>query len=148
MSRTPKRNRRGSTLIEVAIGAMMMALLIVPAMRAMNDSDSLRRRHESHDVMLFTAEEKIEQEKISLSSLAYFAAAVASPSGIDRIEKIDVSNGADLICRTRIVADNSVGVTPARLVTITVDVWNDLNGDRRLDTVESRETIQTQWASP
>lgn len=148
MPRKTKQIRRGSTLIEVAIGSMMMALLIVPAMRAMNDSDRLRRRHESHDVMLFTAEEKLEQEKVALSSSAYFANAVASSSGIDRIERIDVPNGADLICRTRIVADNSVGNVPAQLVTITVDVWNDANGDRLLNTTESHETIQTQWASP
>ena len=148
MPRTTRKIRRGSTLIEVAIGSMLMALLIVPAMRALNDSDGLRRRHESHDVMLFTAEEKLEQEKVALSSSAYFANAVASSSGIDRIEKIDVPNGADLICRTRIVADNSVGKVPAQLATITVDVWNDANGDRLLNATESHETIQTQWASP
>ncbi len=148
MPQTRKQIRSGSTLLEVAIGSMMMALLIVPAMRALNDSDALRRRHESHDVMLFTAEEKLEQEKVALSSTPYFGIAVASPSGIDRIEKIDVPNGADLICRTRIVADNSVGKVSAQLVTITVDVWNDANGDRLLSATESHETIQTQWASP
>lgn len=148
MPRIRKQIRSGSTLLEVAIGSMMMALLIVPAMRALNDSDGLRRRHESHDVILFTAEEKLEREKVSLSSSAYFANAVASSRGIDRIEKIDVPNGADLICRTRIVADNSVGRVPAQLVTITVDVWNDANGDRLLNATESHETIQTQWASP
>ncbi len=148
MPRQTFQTRRGSTLIEVAIGSMIMAMLIVPAMHAMNDSDGLRRRHESHDMMLFTAEEKLEQEKVALSSTAYFATAVATLSGIDRLEKIVVPNGADLLCRTRILEDKSVGTAPAHLVTITVDVWKDANGDKILNATESYETMQTQWASP
>lgn len=148
MHRASPLNRRGSTLIEVAIGAMMMALLMVPAMRAMNDSDGLRRRQEAHVVMLYTAEERLEQEKVALSSSTYFATAVASSRGIDRLDKIVVPDSRDLLCRTRVAVDRSVGTSPAQLVTIMVDVWNDANGDGRLDPTESHESLQTQWASP
>ncbi len=148
MSSSNRFRRRGTTLIEVAIGSMMMAILILPTLAAMNQSESLRRRHESHRVMLFTAEEQLEQEKVLLSDSDYFDSAWGSAIGSDVTKKIVIDDGPDLVCRTRLLADPSVGSTPARLVSVTVDVWRDTNGDRQLDSLEPHETVQTQWASP
>ncbi len=148
MNRVIRRSRRGTTLIEVAIGTMLMALLIVPTLAAMNQSEALRRRHHSHRMMLFSAEERLEQEQVALSDAKYFSDVWNAGFGTDTLSKVALDDGGILIGRTRVLADTSVGKSPAQLVSITVDVWNDVNGDRRMDATEPHETIQSQWASP
>ncbi len=140
--------RHGSTLIEVAIGSMMMAVLLIPAMRLMSESDSLGRRHETHLDILFWAEECLEQAKIAMSDPIQFDYAWSASSGTDQTTKIAIDGGADLLCRTRILADKSVGTSPGRLVTISVEVWNDTNGTSRFESGEPNESLHTQWASP
>lgn len=137
--------RRGTTLLEVAIGSAMMALLIVPGLHLLSESESLQRRHRIRARLLFLAEEAMEQQKILLTQTSYFQTAWAR--GVDEVTPINSPGVPDLLARNRISADASVGIAPARLVTVTVEVWQDVNRNRRLDQGELSEVTQTQWAS-
>jgi putative aminopeptidase FrvX len=139
------KQRTGSTLLEVAIGSMMMAVLLIPAIHAMNDSDRLNKRHDLRISMLFAAEEQLEKTKISLlDPVAFDAAYIAS--GASTVQSITLAGTSGLVCRTQIIADKSIGVAPARLVTIVTEVWQDINGDRQYDNGEPSERLLTQQA--
>ena len=136
--------RRGATLIDVAAGSMLLAVLLIPSMRLISDSQSSSRRLHNRDTVLYEAEQLIEASKMALAETAAFNAAWSSPS--DTTGRISVSDGPDLTSRLRISADTTMPT--ARLLNITVDVWIDSNGNLRLDANELSESLRTQWASP
>jgi hypothetical protein len=123
---------------------MLLAVLLIPSMRLISDSQSSSRRLHNRDTILFEAEQLIESTRVALAEPTVFDAAMATPT--DVIGTVTVSDGPDLTSRVRVAADASLPT--ARLLSIVVDVWIDANADSRLDTSELSETLRTQWAAP
>ena len=138
-------HRRGATLLDVAAGSMLLAVMLIPSAHLISQSRSSGARLSSRQTMLFEAENRLEATKIALSDAASFNLAWATPT--QDLSDIAVVDGPDLKSRTRVFSDSSVA-PPARLLTIEVDVWQDINGDDAVDTGEPSERIRTQWASP
>ena len=140
-----RTGRSGATLLDVAAGSMLLTVMLIPSAHLISQSQSCNARLARRQTMLYEAENRLEATKIALSDVATFNVAWTTPSQTS--SAIAVSDGPDLHGQTRIFADPSVAA-PARLVTIVIDVWQDVDGDDRLDAGEPSETIRTQWASP
>jgi len=141
-TRTP--NRRGATLIDVAIGSMLLSVILIPAVRMVGKTQSANRRLANREIMLYEAEQVIENLKVNLAEPTNFATVLASP--VDDTRKLSVSDGPDLVRRSRVFADPTM--PSAQLVTIVVDVWYDVDTDGAFDAAEQGETLQTQWSAP
>jgi len=139
-----RSTRRGASLIDVATGSMLLAILLIPSVQLIGESQSANRRLTDRDTMLFEAEQLIESTKVALSETAPFDAAYATP--IDVVSSIAVTDGPDLTSRLRVAADASLPA--AKLLTIMVDLWHDSDGDRQLDATERSVSQRTQWATP
>lgn len=136
--------RRGATLIDVAIGSMLLSVILIPAVRMVGKSQSANRRLANREIMLYEAEQVIENLKVNLSEPTNFAASLTNP--IDDTRRIPISDGPDLVRRSRVSTDTTM--PSARLVTIIVDVWYDIDTDGVFDAGEQGETLQTQWSAP
>ena len=141
MKRSP---RRGASLIDVAAGSMLLAVLLIPSIHLIGESQSSHRRLDNRDIILYEADQLVESTRVALSEPAAFAAALATPA--DVVGAIAVSDGPDLTSRVRVAADTSLPT--ARLLSIVVDVWHDVDGDSRMDADEVSQTLRTQWAEP
>jgi hypothetical protein len=139
---SPKRT--GSTLIDVAIGSMLLTVLLIPAIHMIGKSQSANRRLANRAIMLYEAEQTIENLKVALSDPTAFANTMTTP--IDAVRAISVSDGPDLVGRSRVAADSTLPT--AELLTIVADVWYDTDKDALFDLDEQGETLQTQWAAP
>lgn len=143
--RTTRRSqRRGATLIDVATGSMLLAVLLIPSIHLIGESQSSHRRLENRDIIVFEAEQLVESMRVALSEPTAFDAAFVTP--IDVFGTIAVTDGPVLTSRVRVAADGSLPTT--RLLTIVVDVWHDTDGDARLGANEVSESLRTQWAAP
>ncbi|MCC9658068.1 hypothetical protein LOC70_19870 [Rhodopirellula sp. JC737] len=129
---------RGATLIDVAVGAGLLSLVLIPALSLMGQSSKLLQRLEIQDQLLFEAEKLIEQTKIDLCDPAVFA------SRRGTFEAQVVGNETDSL-RSRLTIENSI---TSNLVTIEVTVWEDANNSRSLNANELSETLRTQWSQP
>jgi len=138
------RQRRAATLLDVAIGSMLLALLLIPSVKLIGESRASRTRLKMRDAILFEADQLVERTKISLSEPAAFDSAYAR--GTDTQGNIWIGDGPRLRRRTRVAADPTM--KKERLVTIIVDVWFDENRNRRMDATEQSETLRTQWSAP
>ena len=138
-------NRTGATLLDVAAGSMLLAVMLIPSSHLISQSRSSNARLSGRQTMLYEAENHLEAAKMALSDSASFTAALATAS--ENLSDVPVVDGPDLKCRTRVFADTSVA-SPARLLTIEIDVWQDLDSDDDIDIGEPSESIRTQWASP
>ena len=138
------RRRRGASLIDVATGSMLLAVLLIPSIHLIGESQSSHRRLDNRDIILYEAEQLVESTRVGLSEPAAFNAALAAP--IDVTGTITVSDGPDLTSRVRIARD--AGLPTARLLSIVVDVWYDADGNSLMGSGELSETLRTQWAAP
>lgn len=138
--------RRGATLIDVAMGSMLLAIVLIPSVRLLRTTESLHRRTALREAMLFEAERLIEEQKIWLTESANFNAAHAAPGGIIREGDVAIPDGPPLRTLAMIQRDSSVA--PAQLLTIDVTVFQDVNGNRRVDSDEPFESLRTQRAAP
>jgi Tfp pilus assembly protein PilX len=136
--------RRGATLIDVAIGSMLLSILLIPAVQMIGNSQSCNRRLANRACMLFEAEQIIENAKIQLSDAATFDKALTN--SIDDIGKIAEPDGPLLLGRLQVAADPTM--PKAKLVTITAQVWQDADSDGLFDSSEQGESLTTQWAAP
>lgn len=136
--------RRGTTLMDVIAGSVIMSSLLIPSAHLINQSRANAHRLDARQALLSDAEEVIEATKISLSEPAVFSA--AHTGGIDTVNKHETTFGSFSVVRTRIDADRSV--LPARLVTIMVEAWYDDDLDGQLDASETSATLRTQFAAP
>ena len=148
--RTPRstrrrKNRRGATLLDVAAGSMLLAVILIPSAHLIGQSQSSNARLTNRQRMLFEAENRLEATKIALSSPATFQVAWTTPADVKT--PITVTDGPELNSRTRVFADTTVPA-PAQLLTIDIEIWQDIDGDNNLDANEPSEAIRTQWASP
>ncbi|TWT52824.1 hypothetical protein Pla22_04520 [Rubripirellula amarantea] len=138
------RCRRGASLIDVAIGSMLMATLLIPSMNLINESRANSNRLDIRQELLHHAEQTIESTKLTLSEDSAFASAMSRPT--DQLVRISSRYGSFALARVQVSADTSV--RPAELVTISVDVWQDDDNNRRLDANELSASLRTQWAAP
>lgn len=138
------RPRRGATLLDVAIGSMLLALLLIPSVKLIGESRASRARLKIRDAVVFEAEQLVERTKISLSEPSEFDSAYNS--GTDTQGDIWIGDGPRLRRRVRVGPDPTF--KQERLVTIIVDVWHDENRNRVMDANEIGETLRTQWAAP
>ena len=145
MLRVRSRSRRnGATLLDVALGSMLLSLLLIPALHLIGESRASRARLKLRDTILFEAETAMEKAKISLSQPGYFRR--AHRSGIQRRANIRLSDGPRLRRRVRMSADPTM--TDEQLVNVVVSVWQDSNRNWRMDDNEPSETLRSQWAAP
>lgn len=140
---TAKR-RTGATLIDVATGSMLLAVLMIPSLHLIGKSKSSNRRLAIRDALLFEADDVMENVKVALADPATFVSAHGTP--VDRTQAIALSDLPNCVSRVRITADTSVA--PAQLLTIDVEVWHDVDRDGSLDANESSESLRTQQAAP
>ena len=138
------RHRAGATLLDVATGSMLLAVLLIPSIHLIGESQASHRRLEHRDIILFEVERLMETTRVALAEPTAFDAVFATP--IDAVRTIPVSDGPDLTSRVRIAADTSV--PSARLITINVDVWHDADANSLLGANELSESVRTQWAAP
>ena len=143
-NRSNASNRRGATLVDVATGSMLLAVLLIPSIHVIGESQSCQRRLDQRDIMIYEAEQLIETTRIALSEPDTFDAAWATP--VDVVRTISVSDGPDLVSRVRVAADSSLPTSP--LLSIVIDVWRDLDGNRRMGNMEPSQSLRTQWAAP
>lgn len=147
-SQKTKRNRHsvrlGATLIDVAVGSMLLTILLIPSMRLIGETQSVNRRLRDRDTMLFEAEQLVETIKIKASEPKSFDDLLSRP--MDEVSKITVADSPTLLARVQVSPDKSLPST--KLLTIVVDVWRDSNGDTRFDIDEPGQTLRTQWAAP
>ena len=136
--------RRGATLIDVAVGSMLLTVLLIPAIHMIGKSQSSQRRLVNREIMVYQADQMLENVKVQLADPTAFDAAMLTP--IDTTRLISIPDGPDLNSRLRVAADTSIA--GARLVTIVADVWYDENVNAVFDSVEQGESLQTQWGSP
>lgn len=148
-TRVPRRS--GATLIDVAMGSMLLAVVLIPSVRLIRDSESTHRERANREVMLFEAERLLEESKIWLRSSSGGTTNFQRVIGGGRqnwVSAIVVADAPPLQSTTLIEQDSSlgrVGTVEVQLVTITTNVWQDQNGNRRPDAGEPIETLVTQW---
>jgi hypothetical protein len=141
---TPARRRRGTTLIDVAVGSMLLAVLLVPSVHLIGKSRASNHRLATRDAILYEADRLLESTKTTLGEPTAFNTVLATPSDITQLVPLgDVPN---LASRIRVAADPSL--PSVELLTILVDVWQDSNGNGSMDSDEPSESLRTQWASP
>ncbi|TWU54655.1 hypothetical protein Poly51_33740 [Rubripirellula tenax] len=136
--------RQGATLIDVAIGSMLLSLLLIPSVRWIGHSESINQRLEDRDAMLFEAESFIEILKVKMSEPSEFASAFDRP--IDDLTKVVSPSGKVFLAQYQLEPDKTLPT--AKLLSIRVTVWRDANSNARIDATEVSESLQTQMASP
>ena len=136
------RARRGATLIDVAAGSMLLAVLLIPSIHLIGEAQRSHTRLENAEIMLYEAEQLIETTRVALSEPDVFQAALTNPVDVSR--PITASDGPELIGRVRVTADPTLPTSP--IVSITADVWQDHDRDGRLDDNEPNRSLRTQWA--
>ncbi len=143
MNRYPKP-RRGATLIDVAIGSMLLTLLLIPSFQWIGHSQSINRRLEDRDAMLFEAEQLIETFRVKMSYRDAFDDVYSR--SIDDLTKIQTPGGAIFLARYQIGPDTTVG--KSELLNINVAIWRDTISNGSLDLTETSESMHTQVAAP
>ena len=70
--------RRGATLLDVAAGSMLLAVMLIPSAHLISQSQSCNARLAIRQTMLFEAENQLEATKIALSNALAFDLAWAT----------------------------------------------------------------------
>lgn len=134
-----RQRHRGSSLIDVAAGAAVLSLILIPAMQMMGKSNSRLSDLALKDALIFEAERAIHTSMITLSDPAGFRRARAL------IDQPVRDNGSKQF-RTRIehIQDPQI----VDLLTIRCTAYQDTNSNGRLDIDETQQVLQTQWCRP
>lgn len=144
LNRGRVRVRCGSTLIDVAVGSMLMASLLIPSLHVMSESQKNTQRLAVRQTLLQTAEQQVETLKVRLSEPSVFASTLIRPLLEDRT----VTTSMGIPARVRVQASSDSTVSPGQLLTLTIHAWYDEDQDSRMDTNEIVSTLRTQWARP
>lgn len=142
--RTAVRRRRGATLIDVAIGSMLLSLLLIPVVKMIGQSQTMTARLNDRDAMLFEAEQIVETSKLKLADPSEFDRAYNS--SIDDITKVVSPSGKVYLAQLQVYPDKTMPSSP--LASVDVTVWIDANTNARIDANETSETLRTQLARP
>jgi len=146
--------RRGATLIDVAMGSMLLSVILIPTMQLIRENERTHRERALRETMLFEAERSIEEQKIWLASQS------GATTNFQRLmlggsqqsnQIVQPTDGPPLQSQTSIQRDTSLGGATGlnvQLVTISTVVWQDRNGNGRVDADEPSEQLSTQWTQP
>lgn len=132
-------HRRGASLIDVAVGAAVLSLVLVPAMQLMGKSTTLVSDMAVREALLFEAERAIHTQMIELCVGSAFDSA-RSPGD----QPVTDNHSKQYRIRTRVIRDPQI----ANLLTIRCVAYQDANSNGRLDSDELQKTLQTQWCRP
>lgn len=133
------RGRSGASLIDVAVGAAILSMILIPALKMMGASSKLISDAGRQDALLFEAERAIELTKIQLCDQVAFDRAV---SQVDT--PITDNPVVGFRSQVQLVPDTDI----AGLLTIAATVYQDVNNNRRLDAGEPQSALRTQWCRP
>jgi hypothetical protein len=136
--------RAGATLLDVATGSMLLAVLLIPSVHLIGESRSSNRRLANQDILVYEAQQLLESSKVLFSESTAFSDAMTR--GADVVSGRTINDGPDVITRVRANADATL--PSAQLLTIQADVWIDTNRDGRMQSSEASHSLRTQWASP
>lgn len=128
--------RHGATLIDVAVGAALLSLVLIPALGLMGQTSQLLQRLDLQDQLLFEAERVIEQAKIDLCDPAQFATRRGTFNAV-------VVGNETTSMRSRLTIEDSL--TPS-LLTMDALVWEDRNNNAEPDEGELSQQLRTQWS--
>ncbi|SMP41939.1 hypothetical protein SAMN06265222_101682 [Neorhodopirellula lusitana] len=137
-SRLPVK-RLGASLIDVAAGAAVLSLLLIPAMQLMGHSAQRVSTLAVQDALLFEGERAIETRLIELSDASAYDRAVSS---ID----VAVKDNHSKQYRTQMKLSKDPQI--ADLMTIECVAYQDSNSNGKYDTDEIHQTLTTQWCRP
>jgi Tfp pilus assembly protein PilV len=135
--------RSGTTLIEVAIATMMLAVLIVPAVKLVGQSRDLQRRNSDENELAWQAENLLDRYRIEMKRSTQFDTYYGT--GLSRIDDLPSLHLVGAKGRVQISRDRS---SAGRLVSLSVQTWSDQNRDGRLDTNEPVVTLKTAVSAP
>ena len=127
--------------MDVAVGAAVLSLMLIPALQLMGQSSRVVSDTELKDALLFEAERAIEAKKIELCDVARFDTAASSPDTA-------IVGNATRAFRLQLGVDVEPTLGFDRLLTLTATAYQDANANARLDPDEPRQTVSTQWSRP
>ncbi|MEM9364893.1 MAG: hypothetical protein AAGD07_02780 [Planctomycetota bacterium] len=130
--------RNGSTLVDVAAGAAVLSLVLLPGLRLVGDASTLARHVIQQDALLFEASRVMEETKISLCDPLVF-------DGLHPVRDVAVTGSEFPNLRVQSTVTAS-GI--ANLLTLEVLAYQDANRNGRFDNGESSEALRTQWCRP
>ena len=133
------RIHHGASLIDVAVGAAILSLMLIPAMKMMGASSKLIADAGRQDSLLFEAERAMELTKIRLSDQASFDNAV-SP--------VDAAIADNPVDRFRSYVELAADPAINGLLTINATVYQDINNNRQFESSEPHAALRTQWCRP
>jgi len=143
-----KRQKRiAATLIDVAVGSMLMSLLIIPTLHLTVEAQTRNFRLQIREVLLHQANRLMENCKSDLSDKHAFDKAFGSTFATTMKDEMVWKQHESIVSMTTITPDRSVG-NGVQLLNIVSTAWHDLNQNGRVDTGEPSEALRTQWASP
>ncbi|PHQ35764.1 type IV pilus modification PilV family protein [Rhodopirellula bahusiensis] len=128
--------QHGATLIDVAIGAALLSLVLIPALGLMGQSSQLLQKLDVQDQLLFEAERIIEQTKIDLCDPIQFATRRGT------FDAVVVGNETTSM-RSRLTIEDSLAPS---LLTMDALVWKDSNNNGEPDEGELSQQLRTQWS--
>ena len=134
-----RKRRRGSSLIDVAAGAAVLSLMLIPAMQMMGDSNRRLSDLALKDALLFEAERAIHTRMITLSEASEFDRARSTTD-----QPVSDNNSKQY----RIKVEHERDPQVAGLLTIRCTAYQDVNSNGRLDSDETQQMLQTQWCRP
>ncbi|MEO9596031.1 hypothetical protein [Rhodopirellula bahusiensis] len=123
-------------MIDVAVGAGLLSLVLIPALSLMGQSSQLLQKLDLQDQLLFEAERVIEQARIDLCDPTEFATRRGT------IDALVVGNETSSM-RSRLTIQDSL--TP-NLLTLDALVWEDVNNNSQHDEGEPSQALRTQWS--
>ena len=144
LNQRKRHARAGATLLDVATGSMLLAVLLIPSVHLIGESRSNNRRLANQDILVYEAQQALESSKVLFSEPATFSNAMTR--GSDTVSVRTISDGPDVITRLRANADTTL--PSVQLLTIQADAWIDTNRDGRMQGSEASHSLRTQWASP
>jgi type II secretory pathway pseudopilin PulG len=137
------RRRRGATLVEVAIATMMLAVLIVPAVKLVGQSRDLQRRVTDENELVWQAENLLDRYRIEMKRSSQFNTYYST--GLNRVDDLQSLHLASVKGRVQIARDRS---TTGRLVTLSVETWSDANRNGRRDGDERFVALRSAVSAP
>ncbi len=140
------KRRRGSTFFDVVVGSMVLSVLLVPSFHLIAQSQGMTRRLADQELLLFEADQLMEQTKKDLSNPEYYLKIHSSPIDWELPSKKSLDDGRTMISMMRFHRDDSF--KSAKLLSISASAYIDSNGNGNRDSNESSEQLLAQWAEP
>lgn len=150
--RLPFDNRRGATLIDVAVGSMLLAVVLIPSLQLMRENETLFRQRALSELALYECEQLLAQRKIWLQRRNGAATNfdVVLVNGSDQESGlITPADSPPLRGETVVTRDSSLSAATGltvEIVRIDATVWRDANNNQRVDADEAVERLSTFWA--